>query len=131
MHPISDELTAAMGALALRDLVLVMRKDEIETAGVDIEGLPQVGFAHRRTLDVPARPPSAPRTIPSRKICIRWLPKHEIGGIAFVGCDLYPGAGDHLVAAAPRQHPVIGVRGDRKQHMAFGDIGMLARDQSL
>src|SRR5215469_1679157 len=103
MHPIADKGPATVRAGTLRDFVLVMRKDEIETAGVDIEGLPQVGFAHRRALDVPARPPSAPRTIPARKICIRRLPQHEIGRVALVGCNLYTGARDHLFAAAPRK----------------------------
>src|SRR5215469_1339609 len=129
MHPIADKGPATVRAGTLRDFVLVMRKDEIETAGVDIEGLPQMGFAHRRALDVPARPPSAPRAIPAGKICIRRLPQHEIGRVTLVGRDVDPRACDHLFAAASRQHPVMGVGGDREQHMTLGHIGVPARDQ--
>ncbi len=57
------------------------------------------------------------------------LPQHEIGRVALVGRDLDPSAGDHVVAAAPRELPVIGVGGDREQHMAFGRIGVPAGDQ--
>ena len=45
------------------------------------------------------------------------LPQHEIGGIALVGRDLDPRAGDHLVAAAAREPAVIaGPRRPRTAH---------------
>ena len=50
-----------MRAFALRDLVLVMREDEIDAAAMNVEGLAQMRLAHRGAFDVPAGPPAAPR----------------------------------------------------------------------
>jgi len=54
---------------------------------------------------------------------------HKIGGVALIGRNLDPGAGDHVVAAAPRQLPIVKVGGHREQHMTLGCIGVSARDQ--
>ena len=101
-----------------------MREDQIEAAAVDIEGLAEMRLAHRRAFDVPARPAPAPRAVPARLIRRRRLPQHEIAGVALVGRDLDPGAGEHVLAAAARQPAVVRLRGDREQHMALGLIGV-------
>ena len=44
--------------LGLRDLVLVVREDEVGAAAVDVEVEPEDLLRHRRALDVPARPPA-------------------------------------------------------------------------
>src|SRR6516162_8396569 len=106
MHPIPDKRAAAMCASALRDLVLVVWEDEIETAAVDIEGLAQMRLAHRRALDMPARPAASPGTVPSRQFRVGRLPQHKIGRVALIRRDFDPGAGDHLIAAAPREPPI-------------------------
>ncbi len=64
--------------LALRDLVLVMRKDQVEAAAVDVERLPEQRVRHRRALDVPARPAGAPRRRPLRLVGLRELPQREV-----------------------------------------------------
>ena len=46
-------------AARLGDLVLVVREDEVEPAGMDVEHLAEMGPRHRRALDVPARPPGS------------------------------------------------------------------------
>jgi hypothetical protein len=74
---------------------------------------------------------AAPRAVPARLVGGRGLPQHEIAGVALVGGDLDPGAGDHLVAAAARQLAVGGPRGDREQHVPLGGIGVAGRDQPL
>src|SRR5260221_2091408 len=56
MQPVAGERRAAMGADALRDLVPVVRKDEVEAAAMDVEGLAEMRLGHRRAFDVPARP---------------------------------------------------------------------------
>src|SRR5438874_13147224 len=70
LHSVGEEMLAVhpvrhrrvtVRALRLRDLVLVMGKDVVHPTGVEIETLPEVSRAHRRTLDVPTRKPGAPR----------------------------------------------------------------------
>ena len=65
VQPVAREGLAG-GALALRDLVLVVREDVVDAAAVDVEGLAEVAHAHRRALDVPARPARPPRRLPGR-----------------------------------------------------------------
>src|SRR5438552_1177691 len=69
-------------SVRLRDLTLVMWKDEVGAAGVNIERRPQIARAHDGALDVPARAPGSPRARPrglSRRLR---LPEHEVERIA-------------------------------------------------
>ena len=131
VHPVLRHDGVAEGAAALRDLVLVVREDEVEAAGMDVEGLAQVLGAHRRAFDVPARPAAAPRARPARLIVGRGLPQHEVGGVLLVGRHLDPRAGDQLVARAPRQAAVVAHARHAEQDMALGGIGMAVVDQAL
>ena len=55
VEPEARELMAG-GALALRDLVLVVREDQVDAAGVNVDRwLPEQTQRHRRALEVPAR----------------------------------------------------------------------------
>ncbi len=73
---------ATRRGLGLRDLVLVMRKDEIDPAAMHVERLAEESHRHRRTLEVPARPPTPPGRIPRgpRRLVLRLrgLPQREI-----------------------------------------------------
>src|SRR6266849_75225 len=78
VQPIARERLALMCAYALRDLVLVVRKDEIEPAAMDIESFAEKRLGHRRAFDVPARSAASPRAFPARQIRCRRLPQHEV-----------------------------------------------------
>ncbi len=52
-------------ALGLRDLVVVVDRREVVSAGVDVELLAQVLHAHAGALDVPAGESLSPRARPS------------------------------------------------------------------
>src|SRR3546814_9107357 len=52
VQPVARENLAAMRAGRLRDLVLVVRKDQVVTAAVNIDGLAKQRFGHRRALDM-------------------------------------------------------------------------------
>src|SRR5689334_22633738 len=56
VHPGARHEWRMEGAARLRNLVLVMRKNEIDAAAVDVEGLAQMFPRHGRALDVPSRP---------------------------------------------------------------------------
>ena len=122
----------AVSAFALCDLVLMVRKDEIKPAGMDVNRLAEHGLRHCRALDMPARPPLAPRTIPAR-LCglarLRSLPKRKVRRVALARIDLDPRARHHVVPGASRQLPVIRHRRHVKQHAILARISMTLVDQ--
>src|SRR4029079_9872550 len=65
VHPGPDEGLPGR-RLALGDLVLVVRKDQLPPARVDVKRLAEVLHAHRRALDVPAGAPAPDGRIPGR-----------------------------------------------------------------
>jgi hypothetical protein len=46
--------------LALSDLVLVVREDEVDSAAMEVQGLAEQIHGHRRALEVPAWTPAPP-----------------------------------------------------------------------
>ena len=60
VHPVIRHHRRMEGATRLRDLVLVMRKHQIDAAAVDVEGLAETLPGHGRAFDVPARPARRP-----------------------------------------------------------------------
>src|SRR3954449_2969754 len=57
MHPVVRHALPVEGAAGLRDLVLVMRKYEIDAAAMDVEVLAEMLPGHGRALDMPAGAP--------------------------------------------------------------------------
>src|SRR5688500_15405620 len=97
MDPVARELLPGR-AFRLRDLVLVMRKLQVLTAGVKVKGLAKVFHGHRRALDVPARPAAAERRGPAGfHILADEFPESEIACVLFfilVGINAFASAGD-------------------------------------
>ena len=131
VHPDLGEAALAAGAAALGDLVLVVGELQVDAAAMDVEALAQELAAHRRALDVPAGAAAAPGAVPAGGGVVRGLPEHEIHRVALVGCDLDPGAGDHVLDRAARERAIGVVAVDREQHMALGGIGAAPVDQRL
>src|SRR2546427_5230782 len=74
MQPVFHEPFARglqVGAFALRDLVLVMRENQVFAPEMDVETRPQDFHAHGAALDVPAGPARAPRTWPENVAVLR------------------------------------------------------------
>src|SRR5262245_11515102 len=89
----------------LRELVLVVREDEVEPAAVDLEARPEQLFGQRRALDVPAGPAAAPRRVPRGVLTLLVrLPEGEVARVLlervrFLLLD--------LVGPLSRQAPVL------------------------
>ena len=82
VHPHMGEWHAVVGALTLGDLVLVMRKGQVDATTVHRETHAQLTFRHRRALDMPARAPGAPRGVPPGILPLLVpLPQGEIEGV--------------------------------------------------
>mmetsp|Transcript_40206 Transcript_40206/g.99515 ORF Transcript_40206/g.99515 Transcript_40206/m.99515 type:complete len:204 (-) Transcript_40206:488-1099(-) len=73
-----DPLLHVVVRLGLRQLVLVVREVEVDAAAVDIHSLAQDVAAHGAALDVPPRPPHAPRAVPRGLPRLAGLPQHEV-----------------------------------------------------
>ena len=99
----------------LRDLVLVVREDVVDAAGVDVEPLAEVFEGHRRALEVPAREALAPARRPLEgALFAGGLPQREVGRVALVVLDVARGpvAGPEVVERVARELPVVLERPD-------------------
>ena len=68
VHPVARERMIVMRAFGLRDLVFVMREDEIDAAAMNVEGLAQIFARHGRAFQMPARAAEAPGAFPARRL---------------------------------------------------------------
>ena len=89
----------AAGALALGDLVLVMREAQVDTAGMDIELLAQVFGRHGGAFDMPAGEASTPGTFPVHLAAfVAMFPQREILWRVFILGNF------HLLAPMTARH---------------------------
>ncbi len=125
VHPVPGQRPVVrVGADALGDLVLVVGEDQVVAAAVDVDGKRAQGLLdHGRAFQVPAGTARAPGAVPHRLTGLGGLPQHEIGGVALVGLDLDPGAGDLVFEGLARERAVIGETRDVEQHVILGLIG--------
>src|SRR2546423_1018008 len=74
------------GPAGLRQLVLVVREDQVEAPAVDLEHRAEERLRHRRALDVPARASRSPRGIPEGVLVgLVALPEREVPGVLLAG----------------------------------------------
>jgi len=73
MHPVAGKGLVGH-ALALRDLVFVVRKHQVFAAGVQVKAVAQKLHGHGRALDVPSRPAAANGCIPGGLAGLGGLP---------------------------------------------------------
>ena len=124
VHPELHERLAG-GALGLGDLVLVVREEVVDAAGVDVERLAEVLRAHRGALDVPAGAAGAPRGVPLHVavVLVPRLPQREVAdvvlGVLVVG-DADRGA--HAGAVEVRELAVVGVLRDGEVDRPVGRL---------
>jgi hypothetical protein len=138
VQPITHEAGGAVGeqrAVALGDLVLVMRELQIGAAAVDVELPPEQVGRHRRALDMPARATAAERRRPAhllRLFRLGRLPQHEVEGIQFAAGHRHPLAGTQVVERLAAEAPVAGELAHGEDHVAvFGRVGVAVVLQAL
>src|SRR5258705_6184140 len=86
VDPVADKLLAR-GAFALRNLVVVMRKTQIDAAGMNVEGLSEVLHRHRRALNVLAGTTATNFSVPGGFCFCSWfLPECKIARVFFLVC---------------------------------------------
>ena len=89
-----------MCAPRLRDFVLVMGKNEIYSAAVNIEYVAEIRSAHGGAFNVPTRTTPAPRAFPSRLVAGRLLPQYKVERAPLMGVDRNARAWSLLVELA-------------------------------
>ena len=116
--------------LRLRDLVLVVREDEVEATAVDLERRAVDLLRHRRALDVPARPAAPPRRVPPGVLGLRLvrLPEREVAAVLLERVRLLL---LDLVGPLAGEPPVVGKRRDAEVDVATDGVRVAARDQLL
>ena len=129
MHPHHRHRRCGHQHLALRDLVLVVREDQVVAAAVDVERHAEQRARHRAALDVPARPPTAPRRLPLRLAGFRELPQREVERIALVLVLGDARADQQLVDVLAAERAVARKRRHGVVDAVFADVGVAGLDQ--
>src|SRR5690606_10669719 len=135
VEPVAGEGLAGSG-LGLGDRVVVVREDEVLAAGVDVEGLAELGHAHGGALEVPARAALAPGCGPdgadAAVLGLGGLPESEVADVLL----LVPVGGDALAAADggevdAGQLAVVLEAGDVEVDVAVRDVGVSSLEEAL
>ena len=107
MQPVTRKLLIAVDArLCLRDLVLMMREDEVAAAAVEVEGITEIFYGHCRALDVPAGTPLSPRALPRGFTGLCRLPEGEVHRVLLRLVDLNACSRLHVFEAASAEATV-------------------------
>src|SRR5260370_4345872 len=81
VQPVADELLAG-GAFTLGDFVFVMRKNQIDATGVQVESFAQIFHGHGRALDMPTGPAAPDAGVPGRFFWFVWgFPESEVARV--------------------------------------------------
>ena len=131
VNPVTAKLRDSVRTGALGGLVLVVGKDQVQSAAVNVDGLVQVRPHHGGALSVPTRAAVTPGAVPADTVRRRRLPEHEVRRIALVRLYLDPGAGDEILLGASRECTVGVEAGHREQHVILGDVGVAGLEQPL
>ena len=122
VEPVRGEV-AATGALALGDFVFVVRENQIDAAGVEVERLAEVFLDHRRTFEMPARAAFAPRRGPEivAILGLAAFPEDEVREVVFfvfvrAGSGVLGFADVELALVEAGQAAVAGKGGDFEIH---------------
>src|ERR1700712_910369 len=125
MHPVTGERITY--PVRLGGLVLVVRKDEIQAAAVDVECGATLGLRHGRACDVPARPAGSPWRFPGWLTGFGRLPHGEVSRVLLTG--RFRLALHHLVQPLTGQEPVVRLGTDREVEVTGRRVGLASLDQ--
>src|SRR5256886_8517655 len=131
VHPHARELAAS--AARLRELVLVVREDQVDPAAVDLEDRTEKLLGHRRALDVPARTARPPRRLPDGVLALLVrLPERKVARVLLQLLAfrfLRRVVQSLVVALAAREPAVLGKCGDPEVDVPTGRVGEPAVDE--
>ena len=115
----------------LRDFVFMVREDQVDAAGVDIERFAEVLDGHHGALDVPAGTARADGGVPERLAFLGRFPEGEIAGVGlFVLVHVDARAGDVAAEIVVRELAVAGKGGDAEVDGAVAGVGVAAGGQA-
>ena len=104
VHPVFGKRFAVC-RLRLGNLILVVGKNQVLAARMNIYLLPQVLLAHHRALDMPARSSLAPGRLPERLALLLRFPEHKVQRVLLL---LLPGHQKGTTAAAQIVQILVG-----------------------
>src|SRR6185503_19515163 len=110
-------------AFTLRNLILVVRKEVIHAAGVNVDLLAQMLDRHRAALDMPAGESTAPRAIPGHIAArLGQLPKRKVLGVAPVEIGYILDPAEHALELITRELAVAGEAPHVEEHVPTGRV---------
>ena len=116
----------------LRDFVLMMRKDQVDAARVDIQRLAQILNGHHGAFDVPAGPAAADLLVPENFALLGRFPQREIARVRlFVLVHVDARAGADAAEIVVRQLAIFRKRGDAEVDGAVARVSVAARREAL
>src|ERR1700722_5056551 len=93
VHPVAHEAFPRR-TLALGNFIFVVRKREIDSTGVNVQGLTKIFHGHRRTFDVPTRAALTDGRLPEMLAGLWCFPKSKVScALFFVAIDIDARAG--------------------------------------
>ena len=111
----------------LRDFVFVMRKDQVDAAGMDVQSFAKIFHGHHGAFDVPAGTAGADLAIPEWLVVLGRLPQHKIAGVGFVVLvTVHSGAGADAAEIVVRKLAVLRELRNPVIYRAVASIGVSA-----
>ena len=110
----------------------MVREDQVDAAGMNVDGFAEVFQGHHGALDVPAGTAGAERRIPGNFALLGCLPEREIAGVRlFVLIHIDARTGDIAAEVAVRELAVAGEGGNPEVSGTFARVSVVAGGQPL
>ena len=123
MHPVFNKWFF-VGSDALSNLILVMRKDKIVAAGMNIEIFTEMFAAHSRAFDVPAGSAVAPFAFPGRLSFFCFFPEGKVERIFFLLINFNPRARFQIIYIFPAQLSIAVKFGYIKKYITINVVSV-------
>ena len=131
MKPVTDKRLTG-NTFGLDDFRLMMGKNIIFTAGVDVQRIAEVFHAHRAAFDVPAGIAFAPRRWPVHQVIFGGFePQSKIPRMFLIGMLFETGAYFQIFQSIAGEPAVLGKRSDIEKHIAIFFIRITFLDEFL
>ena len=113
MHPVLNSRLAVVNSLGLSDFVLVVNRNMVDTACMNVKILSQILAGHDRTLNVPSGITHSPWAGPLHNVFLgSLLPQGKICGVSLLHVYVHSGSGLLVLQINTGQLAIVGELGN-------------------